>query len=386
MRTSAWMARGAVAVGLATAVVAAAVGTATAVRAEGEASEARRGRLVGLARKLGLLDRVHSQARAELRVGGKEPSAAFWAAVDWTPLEDFFADELGRNLDDASLDASVAYLESPEGARFLLQRKLGSALDDIDGLLRDGLYRGETADRKKRLGAALDKAFEKSLQTMPRVVAGVNETAAIATLRNLAACQAQVQASGKIDADHDGIGEYATFLELTGSVGVRSGLRLAEGAEKSTVDFSARGSPIAPAILSPSLAAVNEAGIVTKAGYCFRIFLPDAAFLPGFVHETGPAETVGLEGGTGRVGVDFSETMWCAYAWPIVRGKSGNRAFFVNQAGDVLQSANEVAKWDGVGKPVAPDAAFLRGGGKGIAGRIAVGTAGKDGDVWKVTN
>ncbi|MCK6479066.1 MAG: prepilin-type N-terminal cleavage/methylation domain-containing protein, partial [Planctomycetes bacterium] len=33
-----------------------------------------------------------------------------------------------------------------------------------------------------------------------------NETAALATLRNLASCQAQIQTSGKIDCDSDGIG------------------------------------------------------------------------------------------------------------------------------------------------------------------------------------
>ncbi|HKB14488.1 MAG TPA: prepilin-type N-terminal cleavage/methylation domain-containing protein, partial [Planctomycetota bacterium] len=48
-----------------------------------------------------------------------------------------------------------------------------------------------------------------------------NETAAIATLRNLLAAQAQVQAASQIDVDGDGAGEYGTFGELSGADPVR---------------------------------------------------------------------------------------------------------------------------------------------------------------------
>ena len=39
-----------------------------------------------------------------------------------------------------------------------------------------------------------------------------NESAAIATLRNVISAQSQVQAQGAIDVDQDGIGEYGFFL------------------------------------------------------------------------------------------------------------------------------------------------------------------------------
>src|SRR5262245_42336019 len=42
-----------------------------------------------------------------------------------------------------------------------------------------------------------------------------NETAAIATLRVLVSCEAQVQASSLIDLDQDGVGEYAGLLEMS---------------------------------------------------------------------------------------------------------------------------------------------------------------------------
>ena len=208
-----------------------------------------------------------------------------------------------------------------------------------------------------------------------------NETAAIATLRNLASCQAQIQTSGKIDADEDGIGEYGTFLELTGSVGVKNGFFPAEGADLAAGDFGEQGSRVNPPIMSQALANVDPGGIVTKSGYCFVIYLPDSSKQGGWVHETGPAGSVGLAGGTGRVGVDAAEVRWCAYAWPVARGNSGNRCFFVNQDGDVLQSANDNAKHSGPMAPPPPESAFPQGKAAPVPGQ-----PGRDGDVWKVTN
>ena len=203
-----------------------------------------------------------------------------------------------------------------------------------------------------------------------------NEGTAIAILRNSASCQAQIQTSGKIDSDSDGIGEYGTFLEMTGTVAVRG------DSDSGQADFSRQKSPVSPAIMSPSLANVDADGIVTRNGFCFRIFLPDTSSPAGFVHERGPGHSVGLTGGTGMISVNMAETTWCMYAWPVSRGVSGNRVFFVNQAGDVLQSTNEAGRYD-ISNPPLGDSAFT---GAGITSRLAIGTRGNDGDVWKVTN
>jgi len=37
---------------------------------------------------------------------------------------------------------------------------------------------------------------------------------------------------------------------------------------------------------------------------------------------------------------DNGEVVWCCYAWPIAAGQTGNRCFFINQEGDLLQTAN----------------------------------------------
>jgi hypothetical protein len=146
-------------------------------------------------------------------------------------------------------------------------------------------------------------------------------------------------------------------------------------------DFSETGTKVKPAILSPALRSVDSRGVVEKNGYRYRIYLPDSAPVAGFVHEKGPAAEVGLEGGTGRIGTDLAETTWCAYAWPVKRGGTGNRVFFVSQAGDVLQSKNEKGLWEG-GKEPPPLTVFL---GAGITSEPASGTAGRDGDVWEST-
>ena len=48
-----------------------------------------------------------------------------------------------------------------------------------------------------------------------------NESAAIATLKNISSAQSQCQASGVIDTNANGQGEYGYFGELAGRVGVR---------------------------------------------------------------------------------------------------------------------------------------------------------------------
>ena len=50
-----------------------------------------------------------------------------------------------------------------------------------------------------------------------------NESAAIATLKNISSAQSQCQASGVSDTNANGQGEYGYFGELAGRVGIRDG-------------------------------------------------------------------------------------------------------------------------------------------------------------------
>ena len=83
------------------------------------------------------------------------------------------------------------------------------------------------------------------------------------------------------------------------------------------------------------------------------------------------------------VNADLAETTWCSYAWPVNYNQSGNRTFFVNQAGDVLQSEDDdpATAYSGTGTPPDFDAAFTTAG--EITGATAVNAAGNDGNTWR---
>ena len=297
-------------------------------------------------------------------------AAKFEEVADWNGLLDLAVASYVKNLDEDVMDAGIVFYESPEGKKFAeAQPELAKA-----GAAATGEFVVDTSRKvvEAVAGMGLGEKARGLLDRFKKHDAGSNETAAIATLRNLVSAQAQIQTSGKIDCDDDGIGEYTGFLELTGAAAVRT-----------SADGKERGTRLSPAILSPLLSGVDARGVVRKSGYCFRIFLPDdAGPAAGFVHETGPAESAGLAGGTGRIQVNLSETTWCAYAWPEEKGKTGDRAFFVNQAGDVIQSSNDSKNWSGPADGPPGNSAFT---GNGITARLAIGTAGRDGGVWKVT-
>jgi prepilin-type N-terminal cleavage/methylation domain-containing protein len=193
-----------------------------------------------------------------------------------------------------------------------------------------------------------------------------NESAAIATLKNISSSQSQCQASGVIDDNNNGAGEFGFFAELSGATQIRANGGLA-ATER-----------ISPPVLSAAFGNV-AASVVTRSGYIFQMYLP------------GPGDTFVAEQATGgAAGGDIdpaqSEVMWCCYAWPSSYGNSGKRCFFVNQSGDVLACRNNSAttQYSGTGTAPASTAAFVRAAGMGVT--IAANTVATNGEVWVVVN
>lgn len=182
-----------------------------------------------------------------------------------------------------------------------------------------------------------------------------NESAAIATLKNIVSAQAQVQASGIIDRNGNGIGEYGWFAELAGV----SEIKLPDG----------KTARVAPPVLSSKFSTIEQ-GRLTRSGYHFQLFLPGSSSQP-------------IADGLPDAGQ--AEVLWCCYAWPTVHGSSGERAFFVNQAGDVLATRNTTAKYSGTNNPPQPMSAFLAGQ-RHIGGTVAVNSTGNDGETWVVVD
>ena len=187
-----------------------------------------------------------------------------------------------------------------------------------------------------------------------------NETAAIATLRNIVSAQAQFQQSAKADGDDDGTGEYGGFIELS-------------GADKGRMD-----DVLVPPVLSGAFRVLNDGGEVSRSGYFFKVFLPGDDPLGG-----GVAEPKAGYDGTG-LDADLAETTWCCYAWPVNYNQSGNRTFFTNQAGDVVATEDEA--YSGTTKNPAADAAFSKDDPGVITGKVAVGAVGNDDNTWRQVN
>jgi hypothetical protein len=186
-----------------------------------------------------------------------------------------------------------------------------------------------------------------------------NEVSAIATLKIISSAQAQCQASGVIDANSNGAGEYGSFGELSGHTVVRGG----------TVC-------IVPPILSDAFGSVTAAR-VSRSGYVFQMFLPNAQC-------AGVAEAP--TGGGSGVSIDAqqAERLWCCYAWPQAMGDGGRRMFFVNQCGDVLATSGAAVAYNGSVTTPKFDAAFVANDSSGMAARVAVNSVGQDGNTWVV--
>jgi prepilin-type N-terminal cleavage/methylation domain-containing protein len=198
-----------------------------------------------------------------------------------------------------------------------------------------------------------------------------NESAAISTLRSISSAQAQLQSSSAIDTDSDGGGEYGYFAELAGTVE----MRIDDGSGAPDVGASL----LAPAMLSSALGNVADS-VVTRSGYVFQMWLPDDAGAG-----VAEADTGGMDGATDP---DNCENFWACYAWPLDFGGTGNRVFFINQDGDILQYNNRGTEvYEGVAGGPAQEAAFSEAGdgtmGTAIA-NSAAGVAGSDGELWTV--
>jgi hypothetical protein len=122
----------------------------------------------------------------------------------------------------------------------------------------------------------------------PRINA--NETAAVATLRNLASAQEQFRSAG-----HD---RFGTFGELSAGVPVRGTDRRLD-----------------PPVLSPAFRKVLPDGTVKRSGYRFRL--------------------------------DVGKDTWRGFAWPDPQRRGSRRTFFIDGAtGKVLATVSESHEGD----------------------------------------
>jgi type II secretory pathway pseudopilin PulG len=195
-----------------------------------------------------------------------------------------------------------------------------------------------------------------------------NETSAIATLRAMSSAQAQFQASAKCDVDNDGTGEFGLLREMSGGCGVRMNCAA-----------DVLGRVANPPVLSGAFRTLDTDGEASKSGYLFHMILP------------GPSGVGVPETQAGALGdvldSTLCETSWCCYAWPASYSKTGDRSFFVSQSGDIVAADSSVYSGAGRITPAKAGAAMRAGGlESNVTGQVAVGTKGRDGNLWKAIN
>ena len=226
-----------------------------------------------------------------------------------------------------------------------------------------------------------------------------NENGAIATLRSIASAQAQLQSSCAIDTDADGGGEYGFFGELSGVAWMRQYDPAADAPGDGADITDLLDPPILPTAFGDIVADNNGEGIVERAGYFFKMYLPDPIVgangeVLGIAEDSAIGGS-GFPGGTTVGGPypssDNTEIYWACYAWPVDVEKTGNRVFFIDHEGDLLQYDNRDQAYEGIATPPLYNAAFATDIDAGNVahmgsdlGITAMGATSGDGFVWTV--
>jgi prepilin-type N-terminal cleavage/methylation domain-containing protein len=215
-----------------------------------------------------------------------------------------------------------------------------------------------------------------------------NENAAVATLRSIAAAQHQLESSVVIDTDADGGGEFGFFGELAGADPVRVYDPVAAAPAMGVAPDDVLDPPILPTAFGAVVADGGAEGVVQRQGYYYKIYLPAATVL---ATDTVPGVAELGTGGTDAAAFPDpanAEILWCCYAWPVDAEKTGNRAFFVNQEGDLLQYDNMDQLYEGLTNVPAFDVAFDNASGgndmSNDTGITALGFTANDANIWKI--
>jgi hypothetical protein len=185
-----------------------------------------------------------------------------------------------------------------------------------------------------------------------------DESATIATLKNVAAAELEFRDAAHVDRDGDSLGEFGSFRELAGAANLR----------RANADSGAP-LPLSVPLLSSAFATLVD-GCVERSGYRFRLHLPsgDGTFVSDAFE---------------RACANTAETRFCVYAWPT--GESaGKRVFFVDEQSDVWASRNDDLRYCGRERPIPVDAA-LPSSDADEPPQLG-GRRGRDGALWVLVN
>lgn len=178
-----------------------------------------------------------------------------------------------------------------------------------------------------------------------------------------------------VDVDGDGVGEFASGIELCRAMPLRSAAVPGSDPAASTFESVSGWYSGLPPFASATRFASD--GTWTARGYKFTVFLPDASVQAQWVSVGLVEGRVVAIGGSGTIGIDASESKWCAYAVPIQWGETGKRLFFTGQFGELLECEN----LKGVDANSVLDSSWAFRG-PGVHADIAIGQIGRNGELW----
>ena len=143
---------------------------------------------------------------------------------------------------------------------------------------------------------------------IPNLVAArlsANETAAVATLRNIVAAEAQFRQSAKVDTDNDGAGEYGGFAEMSGGIAGRMASVLALNADLAETTWCCYAWPVNYGRSGNRTFFTNQGGDLVateKSTYSGTASGPafDAAFKPADAGKITGAVAIGVAGSDGN--------------------------------------------------------------------------------------
>jgi prepilin-type N-terminal cleavage/methylation domain-containing protein len=223
---------------------------------------------------------------------------------------------------------------------------------------------------------------------IPSILQGrvsANEAAAVGSLKTIASSQAMFREARKVDQNQNGVGEYGLLGELAGELALRPAAPITASPPYISQEFRTGGSA--------------GVGYALKAGYCYRIYLANAATYAQ--DSNGNDQTLGGTSTAGGAGVaadvaSIQERAFAIYAWPMDFSISGKRAFFISEAAQVYvtnmtdAAGTPVLQYNGTISQPHDYAAYIpetitgSGTTKQVFGSklSSKGTAGQDGNQW----
>lgn len=222
-----------------------------------------------------------------------------------------------------------------------------------------------------------------ALPNLLRARMAANECTCVGNLKTIATQQLAFQMQKEVDQDQDNNGEAGLLCELCGEITPRND--------------DARGA-VAPVYISWAFQTqgANGDGTAEKSGFIYRMFIADTETTAG------DDQTLGGTGdGAGQSGpmldctdpdqaaaINLQEQSFVCYAWPISFRSTGQRAFVVNEIGEVHASKMLTASYTGSMSPIADySAAYLDDGTTDtwFNNEIRSAETASDGNTWTTT-